>query len=242
MKAMDELSRLLRSWPQATETPQHHPFDPKGIPRIMNKLSQLLGSWPQAVGKSRSPHFDSNHPEVRDRAPETVAEVAFSGDRPPVKKPADTPSVGTNTLDPKDFSGTVELTPPPPVHVPLQNESWPSDDFSNSLDFTPEEEPEIFFGRSSGEPVSGTFVPFPRSQTPSLVGDETDWEIDLSPSQIANPVAMLDTDFEDLYNEEPDATIEDLDDEELDAIYAGVWKSTGGSGSMKQMRTRWRIG
>ena len=52
------------------------------------------------------------------------------------------------------------------------------------LTFEPEEDPEDFFGRSSGELASGTFVALVTTSPAPLTGSDAEWEVDLSPIQI----------------------------------------------------------
>ena len=59
------------------------------------------------------------------------------------------------------------------------------DDLDDLLSFEAEEEPEVFFGESTSEPVSGAFVTLV-SPAPVVSDDgDRDWDLDLSPASIA---------------------------------------------------------
>ncbi|MGX5719836.1 sigma-70 family RNA polymerase sigma factor [Shinella zoogloeoides] len=60
-----------------------------------------------------------------------------------------------------------------------------TDDLDGLLSFKAEEEPEEFFGQYTGETVAGTFVALVNSASAVLDGEDGDWDLDLSPAQIA---------------------------------------------------------
>ncbi|VFU08858.1 sigma-70 family RNA polymerase sigma factor [Methylocella tundrae] len=57
--------------------------------------------------------------------------------------------------------------------------------FGEPQTFEPEEDAERFFYRSAGGPVSGTFVALGTSASQGANDADVDWELDLSPTQIA---------------------------------------------------------
>lgn len=60
-----------------------------------------------------------------------------------------------------------------------------TDDLDDFLSFEAEEEPEEFFGQYTGETASGTFLALVSSAPAVSDGEDGDWDLDLSPAQIA---------------------------------------------------------
>jgi RNA polymerase primary sigma factor len=87
----------------------------------------------------------------------------------------------------------IEAVPEPPdAKVQRTEPDDASDDLDNLLSFEAEEEPEEFFGRSASEAALGTFALLNPTHAASGCADG-DWELDLSPAQIAGEGIGSDT-------------------------------------------------
>ena len=73
--------------------------------------------------------------------------------------------------------------PDPKESVPHE-QSQDHDELDDLLTFEPEEDPEDFFSRSSGELASGTFVALVTTSPAPSTEPDADWEVDLSSIQI----------------------------------------------------------
>ncbi|MBK5568021.1 sigma-70 family RNA polymerase sigma factor [Ensifer sp. SSB1] len=107
-------------------------------------------------------------------------------------------SLIANSLEPESFdtldegsefaaaTSRIEAVPKPSMAMNQQVEpDGTSDELDDLLSFVAEETPEDFFGQSAGEKASGTFVAHVNSAL-SVADDEArDWELYLSPVQIA---------------------------------------------------------
>ena len=104
-----------------------------------------------------------------------------------------TTSPETETVDEHEDLSEIETAPVGTDAVPehrfvVVQETEPddtTDDLDDLLSFEAEAEPEEFFGKYTGETASGTFVALVNS-APAVSDDEDgDWDLDLSPAQIA---------------------------------------------------------
>ncbi|KZS49638.1 sigma-70 family RNA polymerase sigma factor [Rhizobium anhuiense] len=171
-------------------TPRLHAVDPKGDTPL--HLAARAGNLPLCDLFIRA----GADPGAQNHESQTPADVAFGEGHPLaaqllsslITKPVD--GAPDDTFDDvPDFetpAGEVEAISGPFVkEVYSAEQNAGLNDLDDLLGFEPEEEPENFFSQSASITASGAFVALV-SQSPMISTDkEGDWEIDLSPVQIA---------------------------------------------------------
>ncbi|PQZ47247.1 RNA polymerase subunit sigma-70 [Ochrobactrum sp. MYb15] len=169
-------------------SPRLHLADPKGDTPL--HLAARMGNLAlcDLFIRSGADAVSLNH----DR--QTPAEVAFAEGHSlaarllsSLVESSPEPVEGRKDVSEKKVAAT-ESDAVPEDHFTVVQERRPDDityDLDAFLSFEAEEEPEEFFGQHTGETASGKFVALLSSAPAVSDGEDADWDLDLSPAQIA---------------------------------------------------------
>ncbi len=169
-------------------SPRLHLADPKGDTPL--HLAARMGNLALCDLFIRS----GAHPGSLNHDRQTPADVAFAEGHSLAARLLSSPIAsspepvdGHENVSVKKIA-TAEIDAVPEHRFTVIQETQPddaTDDLDEFLSFEAEEGPEEFFGQYPGETASGTFVALVNSAPAVLDGEDGDWDLDLSPAQIA---------------------------------------------------------
>lgn len=214
MKIMDRLSRILGSRAQPTSEPQSHVLDPMEIRLIAEgKLEKLADFAASSRLHKPDPKGDTPLHLAARMGNLAVCDLFIRSGADPKslnhdrQTPADLAFVEGHGLAAQLLSSLVAILPesvgeeedeseietalvgtdaaPEQPFTVVKEPDDTTDDLDTLLSFNAEAEPEEFFGLHTGETASGTFVALVSSAPEVSEDEEGDWDLDLTPAQIA---------------------------------------------------------
>jgi len=160
--------------------------------KIMDRLSRILGRSPKATIESESQLIDPVEARlIVGVRLERLAEGHGSAAQLPSSLPARSPELQSD-VGHECFSQieiiTVRADAVPENRFTLARQTEPDDTIDGLdelLSFEAEKEPQDFFDNTEGETASGIFVALVKSEPAVSDGENGDWDLDLSPANIA---------------------------------------------------------